>query len=746
MTELKSSHIVIITPQLPILYKNGGIGTFTLYFTQVLLAAGYHHITLIYSGHVERPRAEWQPFYRALGVNLITLHNYRQPEPTTLPGMGAMAHLSERIAQLIPNDADVIYMADFLANGLITARVRRFRPTHSPVLVTVLHGCSEWHRQGQYLWPSASDEVELDFNERYVAQHSDLVAAPSHYAIEWALHNSWRLPAARQVLGYPFIPAPELPTPNAPALTGSAFCRLIYFGRIETRKGFDLLLESLIEMAADPDDLALLSTIEEVVILGQKGVHGYGTIENAAQRFSRVLDLPLTFYTDKETFEAQSYLREHVAGSLVILPSRAETFGFTLIESAQIHGLNVIYASGSGLSEVLSNPHPQQSFEPTRKGVINALRYWLQNGTAPAEQLGTYDHLAANARWLAFHEDLCRTAQARKALPKRTLTPPVPLDIVMPHYNLGDYLPYALESLAAQTTDAFHLYLIDDGSTEPDSVAVFEQMRARYAQRPNWHFYRRENSGVCQTRNIGVALGNSPYVMFVDPDNVFPPYMVERYRDCITVSGDDLLTAWHYVFEGEGWPYVGNRTHGTLIPATGYFYPSGGALTLNLLKSSMGDNNCIFRREAFEAIGGLTTHYPNYVNQEDRELFVRFALAGYKLDVIPEILFYYRLRPQSRLRTTEQYLNEARVLRPYQDALKAHGLEDIISVMVGMHYRLLDQERTHAGRYINPDGTAFYQRDDFLANGVPWGALLGALWNKGRKTFINWQKRRLQRP
>ena len=71
--------------------------------------------------------------------------------------------------------------------------------------------------------------------------------------------------------------------------------------------------------------------------------------------------------------------------------------------------------------------------------------------------------------------------------PHRSGAPLVTVGIA--HHNLGEYLPAALESLAVQTYANIDVVVIDDGSTEPDSLGVFTQSESRYSQ---FRFLRQE--------------------------------------------------------------------------------------------------------------------------------------------------------------------------------------------------------------------------------------------------------------
>lgn len=727
---------VILTPQIPEAIANGGIGTFVTHFANLLVRSGHSDITVIYTNAYDRPANELKALYKARGIQLELIYDGNKPLEMW-PGYLHIVRESELSDQIIPEDTDILYLADYHANGWITARKRRYKDKKLPAIVSVLHGPSEWHRQGQQEWPHHYTQLVDDFAERYTAQYSDFVVAPSQYMLDWARKNSWKLPPQDRlsVLGYPWTPSS---IPESASEHPERFKRIAFFGRVETRKGFDLFVHALLKLKAE----SRLDGIEEIVIVGNNGVHQFGTIDVAADLLRKELGIIVTPCTGLNTFEAQDYLRQHAANTLVIMPSRVDNMPFAIIETSLIPNLNFICSNAGGIPEIFVDSGKHQLFEPEFRAVAQAVGKWLEDGPQPSAKLGHYDWVSANERWLKFHERVRNyTAQLKHV---HTATP-VPhtresksVDVCLSYYNLGKYLPYALESLDQQTTDDFNVYVVNDGSTEEESIEAFESMKRQYGQN-GWQFVSQTNQGVCAARNLAALLGSAEYILFMDPDNIAAPNMVERFRDCIATSGDDCLTSWMYMFSGEGWPYLGGLQSKILPPPAMLYHPVGNYPPLGLMINPYGDLNCIMRRSAFEAVGGFTMDQPKYVNKEDQELLTILSLEGYKLDVIPEYLFFYRHRTDSRLRTTEEFQNDARVLRVYEEKLRSLGLEDIAPMILTLHYIVRDNwlqgGPNQRAIFRNKQGSAFATQEDYLVNGVPWKDLLNAMKNKVMKNL-----------
>lgn len=93
------------------------------------------------------------------------------------------------------------------------------------------------------------------------------------------------------------------------------------------------------------------------------------------------------------------------------------------------------------------------------------------------------------------------------------------LSIIVPVYNVGQYLARCVNSILAQTFADFELILIDDGSTDCCGKFCDE-----YAVRDNRvRVFHRSNQGVSATRNFGLQQAKSEYVTFIDADDAISP-------------------------------------------------------------------------------------------------------------------------------------------------------------------------------------------------------------------------------
>jgi len=99
----------------------------------------------------------------------------------------------------------------------------------------------------------------------------------------------------------------------------------------------------------------------------------------------------------------------------------------------------------------------------------------------------------------------------------------IPLSVIMPVYNVAQYLPTMVDSVLAQTYRHFELIMVDDGSTD-GSAALCDDYAARDARVRVIH---KENGGVSTARNAGIEAARGEYLYFADSDDYLYPEALE---------------------------------------------------------------------------------------------------------------------------------------------------------------------------------------------------------------------------
>ncbi len=115
------------------------------------------------------------------------------------------------------------------------------------------------------------------------------------------------------------------------------------------------------------------------------------------------------------------------------------------------------------------------------------------------------------------------------------------VSIIVPIYNVEDYLERCLRSLAAQTYTPLEIILVNDGSSD-QSAAICE----RYCrQDTRFRYYYQENSGVSSARNTALRQAQGEYYLFVDSDDYIEADMVTQMAEVIKAQQADIVQCFY---------------------------------------------------------------------------------------------------------------------------------------------------------------------------------------------------------
>lgn len=108
------------------------------------------------------------------------------------------------------------------------------------------------------------------------------------------------------------------------------------------------------------------------------------------------------------------------------------------------------------------------------------------------------------------------------------------ISIIVPIYNVENYLSRCLDSLLTQEYEDFEVIAINDGSTD-NSLTILQE----YAEKDHRIcIIDKENNGVSSARNDGLSQAKGEYIGFVDPDDWIEPQM---YKDMLKIAEEDHI-------------------------------------------------------------------------------------------------------------------------------------------------------------------------------------------------------------
>lgn len=122
------------------------------------------------------------------------------------------------------------------------------------------------------------------------------------------------------------------------------------------------------------------------------------------------------------------------------------------------------------------------------------------------------------------------------------------ISVVIPIYNVEEYLHYAIDSLNRQTYKNFEIILVNDGSTD-GSGELCDKYSVEY---DNIKVYHKSNGGLSDARNFGVQKSSGDFITFLDPDDFLDEYALElMYNLQKKYSADAVCTKMRDVYDYE---------------------------------------------------------------------------------------------------------------------------------------------------------------------------------------------------
>ncbi len=203
--------------------------------------------------------------------------------------------------------------------------------------------------------------------------------------------------------------------------------------------------------------------------------------------------------------------------------------------------------------------------------------------------------------------------------------------IVVPVYNVEQYLDDCLKSLQEQAFADHEIICVNDGSTD-HSREILSEWETRI---PQLKIIDRKNGGLSAARNTGLAAATGNYIIFVDSDDWVEPTMLNRLAE--EANGEDMICfACRKSDNGATDDFVPEQTDG-------WNYYNRHAIEHHEVPFVCVWQRC-YRRE-FLLDNRLW--FREGILHEDNEFTPRACLKAKSIKVIPNVLYNYRVRPNS---------------------------------------------------------------------------------------------------
>jgi glycosyltransferase involved in cell wall biosynthesis len=624
----------LLTTEYPPMH-GGGISTYC-YHTAIMLAENGYTITVF----VNDDSVTDFIIEQQLACRVVRFNSNRHHLQASL---GYTARLSYSFAgivrQLIEREGAprCIEMQDYLGIGYYLTQFKHagysfleniplLCTIHSPAFIYLLYNRVPVYRFPDY-WTGEMEKQAI------IA--ADALISPSHYLVA-ALKKHISLQGKEPAV----IANPYSTSTNA----GSGFKRnrIVYYGKLSAQKGSFALLKRFAGLW-DKGFSHPLHMIGGTDIVYHPAMKTMG--ELVKEQYGGYITKGLLQLHGKITPDAISTSLSDA--HLVIVPSIVDNMPYVVMEAMSMGKVVLVSAQGGqaemveeGLSGFVFDHDDPFSFEKQLNAILAMTDEGIQQmGHNAARRIKErYGYETVASQKTAFIEQLVTGDGSTKHFPFLYQQPiqELPLamsgeslSIVVPYYNMHAYIDECISSLQESTYQPAEILVINDGST----AAETDSKLAAIAAMPDVTVMNIPHAGLAAARNFGALAARGGFLAFIDPDDkVHPSYYEKAIALLRKKQNVFFVGAWVQYFENSQriWP--------SFTPQPPY------ALVHNPVNSS----SLVYKKAAFLK-GGLNDAKTDY-GLEDYESMVSMLQHGYNGVILPETLFYYRVRTGSMFR------------------------------------------------------------------------------------------------
>ncbi len=223
----------------------------------------------------------------------------------------------------------------------------------------------------------------------------------------------------------------------------------------------------------------------------------------------------------------------------------------------------------------------------------------------------------------------------------------IPLvSIVIPYFNGGNFVRETVVSAISQSYENIEIIIVDDGSTEEDSIRIFDQL-----EHPLLRKIRTKNQGLSMARNTGITLANGEFILPLDCDDLIS----NKYTEEAVIK------------------FLENRNTGIVYSHACFFGLVNKYWDLpEYNKIDFLVNNCIFsasffRRQDWLEVGGYKVDMK--YGLEDYDFWLSLIELNREVIRLPDVHFFYRKHGESMISN----LNYEKMKYLYDVIIKRHS-------------------------------------------------------------------------
>lgn len=206
------------------------------------------------------------------------------------------------------------------------------------------------------------------------------------------------------------------------------------------------------------------------------------------------------------------------------------------------------------------------------------------------------------------------------------------ISVIIPCYNDSYFIEEAIDSVSNIEKADIEIIVVDDGSS-PTTKEVLRELHPRMDK-----LIEQKNLGVSNARNTGIKNASKPIIVVLDSDDYFDDQFLLKAYSVITNNPEiKIVTSHARRFNDHGTIDIIKPTNADLVDFLKY-------------NAAVG---VMFRKNDWDRVGGYDEHMVK--GFEDWEFYIRLLKEGGISYSIPEVLFHYRIRKESRTKFANKY-------------------------------------------------------------------------------------------
>lgn len=349
--------ICIVAPGLIGAIINGGIGAHCHHLAVTLAKESCFKVDVLLTAKPERETNDfWINYYASLNIELTIL------DASSVDFQHPMLTKSFEIYEALQKKHyDIIHFQDWYANGFVSMQAKEAGLSfhHTEFIIAALSS-TEWVREGMHVWNQLGIyDFTLDIFERFCIKHADVLVVPTNHMHEWLIEKKWELP--KKVIPASFICEAVGQSHVNNMVNKNHFC---FYGRLETRKGLEVFIESLVDFLMDNPEI-----FKKVSFLGKnatvkEGIDSVEYIFSQLEKFINSGQIEIELLHNFNADEAVEFVQKN--GCIAFMPSLMDNLPYAVLDAIQ-NQLPFMVSNIGGIKEVVD---PQILFEPNKMSLI----------------------------------------------------------------------------------------------------------------------------------------------------------------------------------------------------------------------------------------------------------------------------------------------------------------------------------------------------------------------------------------